>query len=392
MRRLLVPILVLIGICVLVVPMTIVSVVSAVFLSGAAACSSAPFTANLPQATIDYLAGRNVEELAKQNQERYLYAQEQTGVPWQVMAALHYREAGMNPNSSISNGAPLGSGTNVDGVYVVSNANDDAKNMAEKFKSLALGVYGVEMNNLDEMTTDDWGQAFLAYNRGYLFQRAGVNYTESPYVMNGFDDAHMNMRWTYADTVSGVDGNKAGALTVLAYLGGVALSSAPSSGNCSGTIVAPVKGDNLIVTSGSNMRSRVNNSGTLVYRAHEGIDIIGGSDIVAMSAGTVTVAQNNYSGYGTAVKIDHQNGTYTLYGHMVYDSLDVSVGQNVIAGQRLGTMGNTGDSDGVHLHFQLWINNELVNAFPYLEEHGIKLTWQAGAYPRNETPGPIPHN
>ena len=164
-------------------------------------------------------------------------------------------------------------------------------------------------------------------------------------------------------------------------------------GSCGGgDIVAPVAAENLIVTSGSEVRSRVNNSGVYVTRAHEGIDIIGGSDIVAMMEGTVIVARNGYGGYGTAVKIDHGNGTFTLYGHMVYGSLDVQEGQHVNAGQRLGTMGTTGDSDGVHLHFQLWIEDTLYNPYPFLVDHGVKLEWQDGAYPRNEKPGPIPHN
>lgn len=157
-------------------------------------------------------------------------------------------------------------------------------------------------------------------------------------------------------------------------------------GSCGvGSVVAPVDGEHLIVTSGAAIRTR--SSG--LTRMHEGIDIIGGETIVAAMDGTVIIARNNYGGYGTTVKIDHGNGTYTLYGHMVEDSLTVKVGDSVKAGQPLGTMGNTGDSEGVHLHFQVWIEDKLVNPFPFLTEQGVELTWQDGAYPINTQPGPL---
>lgn len=388
MRRLIGPAVVFVGGGFLLVAITIVSIMSVVFVSGAAACSTTALGGTLPQATVEYLDGRNIEERAKENQERYLYAQKQTGVPWQVMAALHYREAGMNPNSSISNGAPLGSGVNVDGVHVVSDANQDATNMANHFKRLALGVYNIDVvSHLDEMTVDDWGQAFLAYNRGYLYRNQGVSYTQSPYVMNGLDENHMNMQWTNADTVSGVDGNKAGALAVLEYLEGVTALGSPLPSGCVGTVVAPVKGDTLVLTSGASIRTRSNG----VTRMHQGIDIVASGDktIMAAMAGTVVVAQNDHFGYGTTVKIDHGNGSATLYAHMVTDSLLVTKGDQVIAGQALGTMGNTGDSEGVHLHFQVWVDNVLINPYAFLAERGIKLTWVPWASPVNTLPGPL---
>lgn len=388
MRRLIGPVVVFVGAAALVVVIVVVSTLSMVFVSGANACSTTNFDNKLPQATIEYLDKRNVQELAKQNQERYQYAQKETGVPWQVMAALHYREAGMNPLSSISNGAPLGSGVNVDGVNVVSSANEDAANMARLFKRLAQWVYKIDVTgNLDEMTVDDWGQALLSYNRGFLYRNHGVSYTQSPYVMNGYDDDHMNMRWTSADTVRGTDGNKAGALAVLEYLGGVSALGSPLPDGCVGVVAAPVKSENLVVTSGTGIRTRSNG----ITRMHQGIDIVSGSDtaIVASMAGTVVVAQNNYFGYGTAVKIDHGNGSYTLYGHLVVDSLLVKKGEHVVVGQALGTMGNSGDSEGVHLHFQVWVNNELINPYAFLVERGIKLKWSSHASNMNTTPGPL---
>ncbi len=194
----------------------------------------------LPSDTVSYLEGQDIKGLAEKNKERYERAQSETGVPWQAMAAIHYREARMDSQKSISNGAPLGSGTNVDGVEVVADANQDAVNMAKLFKELAAGVYGIDLSSSSSVTTEGWGQAFLAYNRGYLYKEAGTPYTSSPYVMNGFDETHMNMSWPGppADpAVSGADGNKAGALAVFLYLGGSAGGSVSCS-NASNGIVA----------------------------------------------------------------------------------------------------------------------------------------------------------
>lgn len=197
---------------------------------------------SLPDATTKYLDGRGIKALVDQNKARYDKAQSVTGVPWQVTAALHYREAGMNPASSIYNGAPLGSGVNVDGQNVVADPLQDAVLATQHFVNMAKGVYGIDIvKSLSTMTTEQWGNAFLAYNRGYLYKQNGKTYDQSPYVMNGLDDAHMNMSWvgTPADpAVSGVDGNKAGALAVLQYLGGMTLTSTcSSSGAVAGDIV-----------------------------------------------------------------------------------------------------------------------------------------------------------
>lgn len=177
----------------------------------------------LPQDTSDYLDGRGIQELIKANKARYEYASKQTGVRWEAIAALHYREAGMNSGSSIFNGAPLGSGTNVDGQEVVSDPNEDAARAAQHFINMAKGVYGIDPS-AGSLTNEDWANAFLAYNRGYLYKQNGKTFDQSPYVMNGYDIRHMNMSWVGppADpAVSGVDGNKAGALTVMQYLGGI---------------------------------------------------------------------------------------------------------------------------------------------------------------------------
>lgn len=105
--------------------------------------------------------------------------------------------------------------------------------------------------------------------------------------------------------------------------------------------------------------------------SHKGIDLVGpGSTldyITAHSDGDVVavVSNINYntsgSGkriYGNYVKIRHDNGMYTLYAHMKYNSVNVKVGQRVSRGQVIGYMGNTGYSFGAHLHFEVRNEND----------------------------------
>lgn len=86
--------------------------------------------------------------------------------------------------------------------------------------------------------------------------------------------------------------------------------------------------------------------------AHTGVDLAGstGTPIVASGAGAVAFAGWNEFGYGRAIVIDH-GGTYTLYAHL--DSINVSCGQNVGAGEVIGALGSTGRSSGPHLHFEI---------------------------------------
>ncbi len=100
-------------------------------------------------------------------------------------------------------------------------------------------------------------------------------------------------------------------------------------------------------------------------RMHEGIDIAGGSGtpIAAAASGTVIIAGWS-GGYGNLVVIDHGNGISTAYGHN--SSLAVSVGQSVGQGTIIAGMGTTGNSTGVHTHFEVRVNGNAVNPLDYL--------------------------
>jgi len=104
---------------------------------------------------------------------------------------------------------------------------------------------------------------------------------------------------------------------------------------------------------------------TGVNKLHGGTDFGGGGPIVAAQSGKIVFAGYS-SSWGYYVKIDHGNGVQSLYAHMVAGSLLVSSGQQVSQGQQIGTMGTTGSSTGVHLHFEVYVNGSRVDPASYL--------------------------
>lgn len=104
---------------------------------------------------------------------------------------------------------------------------------------------------------------------------------------------------------------------------------------------------------------------------HGAIDITndlgdGGTNIIAAKDGVVIYptddSQTGYAdvgnpedggGYGNHVIIQHSDGNYTYYAHMSQNSITVRSGDNVKQGQVIGKMGNSGDSRGTHLHFEV---------------------------------------
>ncbi len=100
---------------------------------------------------------------------------------------------------------------------------------------------------------------------------------------------------------------------------------------------------------------------------HKGTDIAAGfgTPILAADAGrVVTAGWPDNTGYGNRVMIDHGNGFETLYGHMA--RIDVTAGQTVNRGDRIGLEGSTGRSTGPHLHFEIRKGGVAVNPLDYL--------------------------
>jgi len=101
---------------------------------------------------------------------------------------------------------------------------------------------------------------------------------------------------------------------------------------------------------------------------HLGIDISApeGSNVYAAGSGVVTQAQGGYNyGYGNVIQIDHGNGYVTVYAHL--SQINVGVCQAVGQGTLIGLSGNTGNSFGAHLHFEIRIGGTNVNPYDIVQ-------------------------
>jgi len=101
-------------------------------------------------------------------------------------------------------------------------------------------------------------------------------------------------------------------------------------------------------------------------RAHEGIDMAAptGTPVVAPGDGVVTFA-GRQGAYGNLIKIEHELGVETRYGHL--SRIRVRVGQRVSQGELIGDIGNTGRSTGPHLHYEVRMNGRAVDPMSFIK-------------------------
>lgn len=106
--------------------------------------------------------------------------------------------------------------------------------------------------------------------------------------------------------------------------------------------------------------SRVNPMSGIGQDWHPGLDIAVdyGAPVYASAAGTVDTA-GWVSGYGRYVRIQHDHGYTTAYGHM--SGIAVAPGQRVRKGEIIGFVGSTGYSTGPHLHFEVQVDGHTVD-------------------------------
>jgi murein DD-endopeptidase MepM/ murein hydrolase activator NlpD len=117
---------------------------------------------------------------------------------------------------------------------------------------------------------------------------------------------------------------------------------------------------------------------------HAGVDIAGprNTPVYAAADGTVTTAactsaycdrdgSLNLAGYGNLVELDHGVGVTTRYAHL--SGYTVTPGQQVPAGALIGFQGFTGNSTGVHLHFEVRVDGAPIDPVPWLVDRGVDL-------------------
>lgn len=101
-------------------------------------------------------------------------------------------------------------------------------------------------------------------------------------------------------------------------------------------------------------------------RLHAGVDLAGpvGMRIHAPADGVVTDAQWE-NGYGNVIKIRHDFGVSTVYGHL--SKIRVKAGQKISRGEWIGDSGNTGRSTGPHLHYEIRVGGAPINPMTFIK-------------------------
>ncbi|MCX4804869.1 M23 family metallopeptidase [Streptomyces sp. NPDC058682] len=120
--------------------------------------------------------------------------------------------------------------------------------------------------------------------------------------------------------------------------------------------------------------------GNMWSHKHSGQDfaVPVGTPVKAAAAGTVVKAGPNGGGdgpaYGNAIVIKHANNTYSQYAHL--SKIQVKIGQKVNSSQRIALSGNTGNSSGPHLHFEIRTTpnyGSAVNPVAFLRTNGVTV-------------------
>ncbi|MET7523412.1 M23 family metallopeptidase [Streptomyces sp. NPDC005248] len=122
------------------------------------------------------------------------------------------------------------------------------------------------------------------------------------------------------------------------------------------------------------------NDGSRWAHKHSGQDFAVpiGTKVEAAHGGVVVKAGPNGGGdgpaYGNAIVIKHDNGMYSQYAHL--SRIDVHIGQSVEKGQQIALSGNTGNSSGPHLHFEIRTTanyGSAVNPVAFLNKQGVTV-------------------
>lgn len=123
--------------------------------------------------------------------------------------------------------------------------------------------------------------------------------------------------------------------------------------------IQPVKNEDLTrMASGFGFRI---DPFTKVRKFHYGMDFTAprGTPIYATGDGVIERADNNSSGYGNHIRIEHGYGYVSLYGHLY--KYNVRVNQRVKRGDLIGYVGSTGRSEAPHLHYEVFKDGERIN-------------------------------
>ncbi len=207
----------------------------------------------------------------------------------------------------------------IDGIYYQWEEGDTPESVAEEFKTDPEGIINWIGNDLDLLNPV-------------------INPVDMVMIPNGQREFQ---QWIMPTIARGAAGVSAGIY-------GEGACSGPFEGLYgTGGFIWPTMGHTL--------------SGNDYWSGHLAIDIglVEGEPIYAADSGVVVFAGWSTGGYGNVIMIDHGNGYQTLYAHL--SGVGVGCGQSVVQGQTIGYGGNTGNSTGAHLHFEVRFQGGFVN-------------------------------
>ena len=128
--------------------------------------------------------------------------------------------------------------------------------------------------------------------------------------------------------------------------------------------------DNVTVLKDYNGGELQYNDTLKQWEIHKAVDLVSdtNNDVLAVASGTVTNVYTNYL-EGTVIEISHNNGLVSVYKSLNQD-VKITLGDAVKQGQKIGTVGSSMARElnsGNHLHFEMLLNNELVNPNDYID-------------------------
>lgn len=147
-----------------------------------------------------------------------------------------------------------------------------------------------------------------------------------------------------------------------------------ASDETTGAYVLPVRPGTYVLT------ARFGECGPLWESCHTGLDFDtpngAGIPIHAVTDGTIVEATSNCGSpdvcpYGTVTRLEISPTTTLRFAHQMRLASGVRVGAHVRADQVIGYVGTTGNSTGDHLHFEVMVNDQLIDPEPWLEAHGL---------------------
>lgn len=163
---------------------------------------------NLPDETIKQLESEPYKSRLQSNLKIYQSLASEYNIPWQAVAALHYREGDMDPKKSILDGSDL-------------NSEDDliksGKLALNKLKSSAKSVYDINISNINNI--ENWSKSFIAFKYGDSYKKQNLPYYESSYAINGIDknNYQMYIKNPNDQELSMLKDSQLGATTIMKY-------------------------------------------------------------------------------------------------------------------------------------------------------------------------------